>query len=74
MNTSASTRGQLIATIKKLPAEALPELANFLTYLQFTASTGFCGFVENHLGKQKRADFAANSRDRQSHSRDGPGR
>ena len=44
------------------------------TRLERPASTGFCGFVENHLGKQKRADFAANSRDRQSHSRDGLGR
>lgn len=40
MNTVAPTRQQLIATINKLPEEALPELANFLTYLQFkTAST-----------------------------------
>ena len=39
MNTSASTRGQLIATIKKLPAEALPELANFLTYLQLKSAS-----------------------------------
>jgi len=40
MNTLALTRQQLVATLNKLPAEVLPELANFLTYLQFkTAST-----------------------------------
>jgi hypothetical protein len=39
MNTSAPTRRQLIATIKKLPAETLPELANFLTYLQFKSAS-----------------------------------
>jgi len=35
MNTLTPTRRQLIDAINKLPSEVLPELANFLTYLQF---------------------------------------
>lgn len=39
MHTLVSTRQQLVATINKLPAEALPELANFLAYLQFKTAS-----------------------------------
>lgn len=35
MNASTPTRQQLIDAIKKLPTEVLPELADFLSYLQF---------------------------------------
>jgi hypothetical protein len=35
MNTLTPTRRQLIDAINKLPSEVLPELANFLSYLQF---------------------------------------
>lgn len=35
MKTSSPSRPQLIEVIKNLPGEVLPELANFLTYLQF---------------------------------------
>jgi hypothetical protein len=35
MNTLTPTRRQLIDAINRLPAEVLPELANYLTYLQF---------------------------------------
>ena len=35
METPFSSRLQIIEIIKKLPQEALPELASFLTYLQF---------------------------------------
>ena len=35
MNTRAPTRRQLIDVVNELPADVLPELANFLTYLQF---------------------------------------
>ena len=35
MNALTPTRRQLIDAINKLPAEVLPELASYLTYLQF---------------------------------------
>jgi len=35
MSALPPSRGQLIEVVNKLPPEALPELANFLSYLQF---------------------------------------
>ena len=35
MNTITPTRRQLIDAINRLPSDVLPELANYLTYLQF---------------------------------------
>ena len=37
MDNLIPSRPQLIEVIKNLPREALPELASFLTYLQFKA-------------------------------------
>jgi len=38
MNSLIPTRQQLSEAIAELPLEALPELANFIQYLQFKAS------------------------------------
>src|SRR5262245_21510388 len=38
MSTQTLTRQQLIETINELPPEILPELANFVAYLQFKAN------------------------------------
>jgi len=35
MNTLTPDRGKLIETINKLPLDVLPELADYLAYLQF---------------------------------------
>ena len=35
MNTLTPDRGQLIKAINKLPVDVLPELADYLAYLQF---------------------------------------
>lgn len=39
MNSVTPTRQQLAQAIEELPLEALPELANFIEYLQFKASS-----------------------------------
>lgn len=39
MSTVPPSRGQLIEAVNKLPPEALPELASFLSYLQFKAES-----------------------------------
>lgn len=39
MNSVTLTRQQLSEAIEKLPSEVLPELANFIEYLQFKVSS-----------------------------------
>ncbi len=39
MDILTPSRQQLIEAINKLPSDVLPELANFLTYLQFKVKT-----------------------------------
>ena len=53
MNSLTPSRGQLIDSVRKLPVEALPELASFLNYLQFKA--------ESPVQPQKPAPLASGS-------------
>ncbi|MFB2936968.1 DUF2281 domain-containing protein [Aerosakkonemataceae cyanobacterium BLCC-F154] len=39
MNSATPTRQQLSQAIEELPSEVLPELANFIEYLQFKVSS-----------------------------------
>jgi len=39
MNSCTPTREQLSQAIDELPSEALPELANFIEYLQFKVNS-----------------------------------
>ncbi|MEZ4663508.1 MAG: hypothetical protein R2911_38690 [Caldilineaceae bacterium] len=53
MSALTPSRGQLIDAVRKLPLEALPELASFLNYLQFK--------VESPIQSPKPAPLASGS-------------